>query len=33
MIRVRWPNGVICPRCQCEKLWRTGHRLICSACR
>lgn len=31
--RLRWPNGFICPRCGCEKAWRTNrHLLHCTRC-
>jgi transposase-like protein len=34
LIRLRWPNGFICPRCQTSGNWSaTRGRLICQACR
>ena len=34
IISVRWPNGLYCPKCQNDKLWRndSGRVLECSAC-
>ena len=33
LIRVRWPDGVACPRCQGQKVWRSGrHLMICAGC-
>ncbi|MDR1308742.1 MAG: IS1595 family transposase [Deltaproteobacteria bacterium] len=32
LIQLRWPEGVKCPHCQSEKLWRSGHLLQCSVC-
>jgi transposase-like protein len=32
--RIRWPNGVVCPQCGSEKVWRTKRGLwCCAACR
>jgi len=34
LIRLRWPNGFVCPRCQARGDWHaTRHRLICRNCR
>jgi transposase-like protein len=34
LIRLRWPDGFVCPRCQIPGNWRaTRGRLICRACR
>src|ERR1700692_4090222 len=31
---MRWPLGVVCPRCQGRKIWpMQGNRLLCSGCR
>lgn len=31
--RLRWPNGFVCPRCQCAKAWKTSRYLMhCARC-
>lgn len=31
--RLRWPNGFVCPRCGCQKAWRTNRYLMhCTGC-
>jgi len=33
LFRLRWPNGVACPRCQSQKVWKTQRDLlICASC-
>ncbi|MDR0548139.1 MAG: transposase [Deltaproteobacteria bacterium] len=31
---VRWPGGLLCQKCQCDKFWRADNGLlfVCSAC-
>lgn len=31
--QIRWPDGFVCPRCQCSKAWETNRNLLhCSNC-
>lgn len=31
--QIRWPNGFVCPSCQCSKAWKTSRNLLhCSNC-
>lgn len=31
--KLRWPDGFVCPRCQCTKAWKTSKNLFhCSSC-
>ena len=31
--QLRWPNGYLCPRCQCVKAWKTSlNRMHCAQC-
>jgi transposase-like protein len=33
LMRIRWPEGVVCPRCQGVKVWPTKRRLlVCAGC-
>jgi transposase-like protein len=33
LVSIRWPDGFNCPKCNNPKYWRSGTRLICSACK
>jgi len=34
LMRLRWPNGFVCPRCQAKEAWSaTRGRLVCRVCR
>jgi transposase-like protein len=34
LMRLRWPNGFVCPRCQAKEAWlATRGRLVCRVCR
>jgi transposase-like protein len=33
LIKIRWPQGPRCPKCQHDKFWRYGTILTCSKCR
>ena len=31
--RLRWPDGFVCPKCGCDRSWRTGKRQwVCAQC-
>jgi transposase-like protein/ribosomal protein L37AE/L43A len=33
LIKLRWPDGLVCPRCQSKQIWSTGRGLLaCGAC-
>ena len=33
IVQLRWPDGFVCPRCQCGKAWKTKRKLYhCSNC-